>query len=188
MAKFSSAGTLQPWSPKIPPAERIPLNNTEFLQKKNKNKPLLQKPTASYRTGTTLGMEQSVCQQKHRLHVQALSLVHTTRGAITKPCSRRWAGGVTPGLCCSLGFLRACFAEAWTSEEQALCSKLSLIIKGKERKGWVDSRWACMWSQISKVFTVLSHELEAWLWRVILFPQPENQDSTISPPTFLSSH
>lgn len=34
MAKFSSAGTLQPWSPKIPPAERIPLNNTEFLQKK----------------------------------------------------------------------------------------------------------------------------------------------------------
>lgn len=107
------------------------------FRKKSKNKPFLQKPTASYTTGTTLGLEQQVCQQNHCLHVQASSLVHTTRGAITKLYLQ--AETVTSGLL-QPGLFQACYAEAWTSGEQGLCGRLSLIIKCKERKGRVEAR------------------------------------------------
>lgn len=70
---------------------------------------------------------------------------------------------------------------------RALCCRLSLLIKAKEGKGRVESTWACTWPRISKAFTVLGHELGAWLWQVILsFP---SQKTRIAPSLhLLSSH
>lgn len=152
-AKFSSAGTLQ--SPKFHLAQRIPLNNTEFLQKwgkRSKNEPLLQNPTVQ-------GLAQGVANNSSI----SLSLCgHPAPG---------WLQGRPPGPSCDQeGHTRTAAAQGCSQpvlqepehlRSRALCHRVSVITKGKGRKGGVGSRWTRTSSRLSKVFTVLGHQFGA---------------------------